>query len=173
MTDQGDMFGGDLEHLRIETRRKSIPPNGTTCPVCDQKVDRTRRRLSQPMARILIAMYRQDQRAPGQWIHLVDLLARDFPKRAPGDGQKLRHWGLIEKDADAQPENGAKSAGQYRITALGIRFVLRQVQMHSHGFSFNNQFAIDTKADLVGIEWCLGKGFNYQELMRETGAYPP
>lgn len=172
MTGQDDMFGGGLEGMRRDVREKSIRPNGTRCPVCDQHVDRGRRRLSQPMARILIAFYHADRQAPGAWHHLGKLIAKAFPDNTLGDGPKLRHWLLLEKHPTARHEV-AKSAGLYRITEHGKRFVRRQVKCHSHGFSFNNKFALDPKSELVGIEWCLGKGFDYAELMRETGNYPP
>lgn len=173
MTDQGDLFGDNVAQLRATTREKSIQPGGTKCPVCDQRVHRSRRRLNQGMVRILIAMRREDRKQPGEWVHLNTLLATEFDTIV-GDGTKLRHWGLIEKHPTADPnEHGSNSSGLYRITDLGHRFTERRVQVHSHGFAFNQLFAIDENAPLVDVVWCLGKGFDYRELMRETGQVSP
>jgi len=173
MTDQADLFGDNLTQLRRVTREKSIEPSGTKCPVCDQRVHRSRRRLNQGMARILIAMHGEDRKKPRQWIHLNTMLANTFATIV-GDGTKLRHWGLIEKHPTADPsEHGSNSSGLYRITGFGHQFVERGVKVHSHGFAFNQLFAIDENAPLVDIVWCLGKGFDYHELMRETGHFPP
>lgn len=172
MGDQGDLFGDNLAQLRTVTRDKSIRPGGTKCPVCDQRVDRSRRRLHQGMVRILIAMHQADRHAPGEWVHLNTLLSERFDKDV-GDGTKLRHWLLIEKHPTAEHQHGAKSAGMYRITDLGHLFVHRGTTVHSHGFAFNGMFALDEKSPMVGIKWCLGRGFDYDELMAETGRWPP
>lgn len=131
---------------------------GVECPCCTQDVKLHPHRLGGALASLLIKMYWKNRNTGKDWIHIQS----EF-NPSNGDYAKLRHWGLIEDRGDI-PVPEKKQSGFWRITALGKLFVEGKASVHSHAKLFDSQ-CHGFQGELVYIQECLGKGFNYQELM--------
>ncbi len=128
---------------------------GTVCPCCDRFAKVYRRKLNAGMARSMISMYRLRR---GGWIHLPT----EMSARSREEG-KLAWWGLAEEQ-DTKRDDGGR-AGYWRLTRLGINFVLKRAQVPSHILLYDNRL-IGHDGHEITIEDALGAHFNYQELMR-------
>ena len=131
---------------------------GTNCPVCTQRVQLYRHKLTGPMVKTLIDMYRLTSNRSEQWVHVMDEI-----KPINGDYAKLRHWGLLEARGDV-PEPSKKASGYWRLTKLGEDFIKNKALVHEYALLFDNRswgFAGNT----INIKQALGNKFNYTELM--------
>lgn len=128
------------------------------CPCCDQKMRIYPRPIHAEMANTLIQLYRMNLLEDGRWISVDEIYKN--PKE--GDYSKLRFWGLIETvDTRHAYRN---SAGYWRITELGKRFVERTATVHKYAYIYNNE-CLRLDGPQVDISVCLGKRFNYADLM--------
>lgn len=129
--------------------------DGETCPCCTQFAKVYRRKLTAPVAQVLIAMYR----TRGGWIRVADLgLTR-------GDEAKARYWDLIEAPADAEREDGSRRVGIWRLTVRGIAFVNDQIRVPKYVRIYNGRRIGVDDTETVSIADVLGSKFNYRELM--------
>ena len=143
---------------------------GAICPTCGQfaKIYR-KRRVTGSMAFGLILIYRYSKTLefPLSFIKVDDVFNHNPQVRSvtqvTGEFPKLRHWDLIKKN-DGIREDGSSRTNLYRITVRGIAFVLDQIMITKYATIYN-----DTKLEFWGpqvtIKECLGKKFNYRELM--------
>jgi hypothetical protein len=132
--------------------------DGVDCPCCSQRAKVYRRPLYGTMARDLIKMYR----ANGLNVfHLPTLLGH-----SGGDSNKLRFWGLIEEEPNTRPD-GSKRAGYWRVTEDGEEFIMLRAKVQSHILLYAQGF-LGLDGDYISIDDCLGKKFNYTELMGWT-----
>jgi len=129
------------------------------CPVCEQRVKLYRRKLHTEMALFLIKLVKAYQKEP-RWYSTRELLPAT--SKAATDGAYLTRWGLVEKMPSMNSAGG--KAGMYQPTQKGIDFAQGKSMVASHvhiicgktvGFSETPTF----------IENCLGRKFNYAELM--------
>lgn len=139
---------------------------GCVCPCCGQFAKRYRRRLNGSMCRALILICRHFRANPrDEWLHVENFLKAipSITSAVRGDVAKLRHWGLIERKTDAR-EDGSDRCGYYRQTAKAVSFIRGVVRVPSWVEIYNGKpeaFA----AELVSIRECLGKRFDYSDLM--------
>ena len=135
--------------------RGLVLDGGHPCPCCTQLAKVYRRTIHATMARSLIVMYR---RSPTEIVHLPSL----FPRRAAADVPKLRHWGLIEEEAATREDGGR--AGYWRVTPTGGAFVRQQLTVPKYAHVYDNRLLSLQGADVSVVD-CLGKRFDYRELM--------
>ncbi len=142
---------------------------GVCCPVCDQHAQRYYRRINSGMARWLMVLARMSPRGSDKWVSTKDVIQRAATYKGFGSSQGsgeapslLPFWGLIETRPNDDPEK--KHSGVWRVTELGYDFVESKVMVPRTAVVYNNVLE-RLEGDLVGIKACLGKKFNYEELM--------
>lgn len=165
MSEEDSIFEETLQEAR--DRLKENLRDGIICPCCGQLAKIYKRKLNSGMARSLINFYKRSLEKPG-WFHAL----KDFQfetqgsKYICGDYSKLAFWGLIEEGGDTK-DDGNPNAGFYRITKLGVDFVLGKIPVNRYVYLFNgNQVHVeDEDQQEIKIHEALADGFNYDELM--------
>jgi hypothetical protein len=132
---------------------------GVECPCCGQLAKVYRRTINAGMARTLIEAYRADL-ARG-FIHTPSLPCDSH------EASQLSWWGLLEEELVRRPDGGR--AGYWRVTDRGVAFVRGAAQVPKYALIYDGD-VLGTAGDLVGIRYCLGKRFDYGELM---AGFPP
>jgi hypothetical protein len=125
---------------------------GVECPVCDQLVKLTMRKLHSGMAYALVRLYRWNQDHPREFMDYRD-------RRAQGESRNhpyLRFWGLVESHALRR--------GFWRITEHGQAFVEGRVRVPRAIWHFNNSSYGFTPDD-TSLRRALGDHFDWDELM--------
>jgi hypothetical protein len=129
------------------------------CPCCNQLVKLYKRKLHTEMALFLIKLVKAYQKKP-RWYSTRELLPA-IAKSAT-DGAYLTRWGLVEKMPSMNSSGG--KAGMYKPTDKGIKFALGQIFVASHVHILCGK-TVGFSETTVFIQSCLGKKFNYTELM--------
>jgi hypothetical protein len=134
---------------------------GVSCPCCGQLCKVYKRKLNATMTRALILIYHWFQAHPQKkWLHVPDFLVKVKADStiAGGDVSKLRYWDLLEA------RQGERSAGFYRITDLGCKFVENKAAVPCYAYIYN-QLLLRMSDDVTTIDQALGDRFDYKELM--------
>lgn len=146
----------EFERARLIQDRET----GTHCNACGQFVKLYARQIHSTIARALLFAY--DISREGQEVfHVNDVF--HHVANVYGDFQKAKLWGLIETVEDGE-FNGSKSSGKWRFTPKGTAFVLEQITIPKYVYLYNGKPFGFGGGD-VTIRQCLGKRFNYHELM--------
>lgn len=155
-----------VREAREELRPLSKSKDGGTCPVCTQHVQVYPRTIHSTMARALILMHRHALTSPepGGWLNLPELLKRTGLGERGSDTRKLRYWDLIEQ-MEGTREDGSPRTGWWRVTPLGHQFVRGHALVPKRAHVFNERLLGLDDSTLVSIRDCLGKKFDYDELM--------
>lgn len=145
-----------------EFLRKHWDEKDCFCPVCHQKVQREKRSLYGPMARVLILIYRKHQAIGfNEWIN-VHAMMRDYHFNCP-DYTKFKYWGFLEKKKEIR-DDGSNRNGMWRITNEGIAFVGGGIRARKWYGVYNDK-VYGQSEELITIKEALGKKFNYDEVM--------
>lgn len=132
------------------------------CPCCKQSVTMRKRPMTNEMARVLIAMYRED---PHGWVHVQSLKHNNTPVARGGDATKLKHWGLIEGQQGVKDDGNPRN-GYWRLTEAGRQFVEGRLTVPRRvHILLDTCYGKDGEA--ITIHDALGEGFNYQDLFRD------
>ncbi len=136
---------------------------GLWCPCCGGVMAEYDRPFNSLMARCVIAFTRWDREEPGAW-HRIERFALELNKgKQPGDHGKLIPYGLLEKP-DAERDDGSPKVGLYRITEKGKLFARGRETVPQRCVIYMNQ-VLRIYGKQVTIRECLGKKFNYRELI--------
>lgn len=140
---------------------------GCLCPNCGQLVKKYKRKFNSGMARVLIAIYRIDKTKPAddKWIMISKEVLATGINPTNLEYSKLKHWGLTEERGDIGEHT--PTAGYWRITDRGRKFVEGSVKIPSHIYVYNDKF-LEATEEGVSISEALGKHFDYDELMGHT-----
>jgi hypothetical protein len=143
---------------------------GAICPCCRQEVKMYTREINATMAYTLVILHRHfstDQ----NWLHVPSYLSQMSTIGSAirgGDFAKLRYWGLLEpKPAEKKTEkrkDGSKRVGFYRMTERGHQFVKGEIKIPRVALVYNGKHHGFVPGE-VTIQECLGKEFNYDDLM--------
>ena len=143
---------------------------GATCPTCGQfaKIYKKRKvTCSMALALILIYQYSRTLQNPSSFIKVDDVFNHNPKVRSvtqvTGEFPKLRHWGLIKRN-DALREDGSNRTNLYRMTGQGVDFVLQKDTISKYATIYHDT-PLEFWGPQVTIKECLGKKFNYRELM--------
>lgn len=141
-------------------RQENLLKVGTTCEVCTRYVRLYKYPLKSTLALSLIYLYKA---APdGSVVDLSQYIRDKGWKRNLRDAiAELRHFGLAEP---ANP-NSVATHGRWKITPLGVAFVLGKKVVPGHVFLLKNQ-CVGKSNSFVDIRTALGTKFNYYELMK-------
>lgn len=151
----------DMSLGRARDWLKARVRKGERCPCCTQFAKTYARQVTDAMACTLIGLYRMQRwQKPDEetWVHIdreVNEAGRTAKKSR--DYSKLRYWGLIERHETEQ--------AKWRITVEGIQFVEKRKGIPRYALVYDNR-CLGTEGDEVMIDFCLGKAFDYAELMR-------
>jgi hypothetical protein len=130
--------------------------DGAKCPCCTQLAKVYRRTLTSQVVNVLIAMHRH---SGTNWVNLPTLgLSR-------GDEAKARYWDLIEPMPDTTRDDGSTRNGWWRLTAKGEAFVLNRITVPKYARVYDGRLLGLDDTESVSVIDCLGKKFNYRELM--------
>ena len=174
-------FKPNTEPTITDAREKwdlTIRDKGGYCPCCDRWGKVYRYGISHAMTKALLWMASSHGE---NWI--------DMPKQAPRDliqtytFATLKWWRLIERlhiekevkveknDEGEQvlvyADSETKSSGLWRVTPIGMMFAKGQVQVPQYVYLYNDTLK-DVSTETVYIKDCVGKKFNYSEIMNET-----
>jgi hypothetical protein len=159
-----------LEEARKDLREKVLQSGEEeTCPCCQQTVAVRPRTIHATMAAQLIRIYREGLLQPEGWVNVQKI----YRPGAGGDYAKLRFWGLLEARGSRGREENAP--GEWRVTSLGVDFVLGRVRIPNKIFTYNNgvvspvHLGWEVKVEMISIHDALKKKFDYAELMGESG----
>ncbi len=137
-----------------------ITKDGVTCPCCGQFAKIYNRTVHSTMAKQLIKALKIG--ADKEYIHVSRLLFRG--SSGTGDFPKAVYWGLIKEMPNDDPEK--RSSGYWMLTNLGIEFVKGNVGIPKYARVYNGELLNPPfEGKTVYIKDCLGKKFDYQELM--------
>lgn len=154
-----------LVEERERVLRERDSPKGTVCRCCDQYAKLYRRKFNSGMAYalILIFKYTFKNTPPGGWMHVTQVLAKEYGVNANAvEYSKLKLWGLVEQRTNE--DRDTKDSGLWRITEKGVTFVRRATQIPKKVFIYNNEVC-GYSEEQTGIDEALGDGFKYSELM--------
>lgn len=128
---------------------------GDSCPVCDQRVQMYRRKITSTMARGLIIFHRYPD---GEWFHLQTL----HPQGGGGDDGKLAYWNLIEEEKATRPDGGR--TGYWRVTPEGHAFARGELTVDKYALVYNGR-CLAWEGEPVTIQDALGTKFRLDELL--------
>ena len=132
---------------------------GAPCPLCTQRAQKYRRKITGTSAAALIKMWR----AGGtDFVHVPTVLGR---KQA--DEAKMVYWGLIEEETILRPDGGR--AGWWRVTDLGVDWIEGRVKMAAYAVVYDSRCLGLEPGEMVTIQEALGKRFDFAALMRGEG----
>ncbi len=129
---------------------------GATCPCCSQRAQIYCRRLHAQSTAWLIDLVQKYERTK-DYVHVNETDARG------GDYAKNAIWGLCVRDNSTTTNH--KSSGRWMPTRAGIEFVYGQRTIRKTALVFDSK-VIGFTGPEVDVKQCLGKRFNYAELMR-------
>ena len=151
---------------RVEKSRE-----GARCPCCNRLGKRYKRALHASPALGLLMLERLDRVHPDQFFHVSAierqcLRAGSLPRNVMGDFAKNAYWGLIEeKPKDTGDERGGRTSGFWRMTDKGRLFARGDLAIPRHAILLSGEL-VGFSGEAVTIRVCLGKKFDYEELMR-------
>lgn len=147
-----------LASVQRWVRNKIDKGHGFVCPACGRFGKRYDRQISAGNARFLIQLCYLTGGDTTRWV--------DVPTEIPtpgGDYGKLRHWGLIEP-SDIARGDGSRRSGWWRITEKGVSFARAHTAVPKYALVYDDALE-GFDGPLVWIQECLGKKFDYNELM--------
>lgn len=143
-----DLFAVDtLSDARASLENSKESGDSVKCPCCEQTVKVYPRKILGTMVmqlRDIISNGRRD--------------AKDLPFLSSGGVYaQMRYWGLIEQNDDAT----------WSATQKGVDFLHDRISVPSTAFVFN-QTLLGFSDDTVGVRDCMGKKFDYDEMMSKA-----
>lgn len=156
------VYDGDKGATLAQARERMLSlqeANDNLCPCCHQLVKLYRRKLHTEMALFLIKLTKAYLKNP-RWYSTRELLPATA--KSATDGAYLTRWGLVEKMPSMNSSGG--KAGMYKPTNKGIKFAQGQLYVESHVHILCGK-TVGFSETTVFIQSCLGKKFNYTELM--------
>lgn len=141
------------EHLRANWEK------GVQCPCCGQLVRRWKHSLNTSLARTLIEMHKIRVKENREFVHIMREIHLTTMYGI------LAYWKLIEPREHFITDDHKKASGEWRLTEKGTDFVQMGVLLPKYVYIFNDK--IDGfSEEQTNIKGCLGKKFNYEELIR-------
>lgn len=147
--------------------REQMRDGGAICPCCGQFARVYKRTIHRAMARWLLGLYRR-------WFNDCRWYStgEDWSRLITADAAKLAYWGLIQQKDHDPSDTKRRSSGLWQPTLRGIHFISGQLSVPKFAVVFNGQL-LGLQGPNVMIETCLGKGFDYRELVEARAAIVP
>jgi hypothetical protein len=156
------MFRDDMSLGEARDTLRDLVEDGHECPCCRQFARIYRRSIHASMASALVKLH---QAAPvGTWLTIADHLEH----RELADAGKLAYWNLIAPDLETRDDGSART-GVWKVTAHGAAFVRGEIEVPRYARVYA-QRCLGLVGPYVSIRFCLGKAFDYDELMNGEAA---
>jgi len=163
-------LGIDNTKTTVAEAQDALKPHvhgaGVICPCCLQLVKLYEREITVSMAYVAILLHRHFVESQA-WLHVPEYLSNLSKIGSAvrgGDWAKLRYWGLIEEKPEDKRKDGSRRSGYYKMTERGHQFVKGEIKVPRSILLYNEHFLGYGKGE-VGIRDCLGKEFDYDDLM--------
>lgn len=140
-------------HLRENYER------GVNCPCCGQFVKKYKRSVYARIAKYLINLYHLNKHDSSKYFSVDEIKVK-----GDGDFAKLLYWNLIEEMPKNETDTHKRTSGFWRITPLGKDFVENKIKISKYALVYNSKL-LGFEGEQTSIIECLGKDFNYQELI--------
>jgi len=119
-----------VEHIKkaVLAQRKG----GVLCPICNQTVKITRKRLTAQVAASVIWIYKN----LSDWVSM-----KNFPVAiwSPSTVPTAAIWGFVEERYNVDPN--FKKRGYWRVTDKGVKFVLGEIKVKEFALYFQGESA--------------------------------
>lgn len=142
---------------------------GVFCPCCKQYAKIYKRQIHSTIARMLIRAYWIQRHNNLEYLH-ISLLAAGLSITGTNDFHKFAYWGLVSEKPKDLEDTTARTSGEWTLTPKGISFVECKLSIPKYSLVYNNE-VLCFEGENVSIKECLGKHFNYEELMNEIINY--
>lgn len=129
------------------------------CPHCGRWAQVYRRTLHTSVCLQLAALYRAD--GSMDYVHTSKLLRAG--STGTGDFCKAKYWNLIQSKPDHEQDE-KKSSGYWMLTTKGLDFVRHGGFIEKYALIYDDK-VIGYKGPMVTFQQCVGKKFNYLELL--------
>lgn len=156
----------------IEEAKQFLRENfedGCHCPCCGQNVKLYRRSINAGLALFLIQFNKVwecktgDERLEG--VHVSEIIGTNMVINGKNCSHysTLMHWGLIQRVFKSDHEK-VRTSGYWRLTDEGAAFVQNKLRVPKYVMTFDG--TVESCSDnVLSIEECLGKDFDYRELI--------
>ena len=148
-----------FDGLSVEEARLFVLQNynrGVRCPCCNTWVKVWRKPLVHTAVYELIQLYLKWRNNRSEMVHISE-----FSKQR-SNFYTLQYWGLVQ---GSERIPGKRTAGMWRPTEKGLKFIHNEILIHSHVETRDNKI-VRFSGELIGIRKALGKKFDYDELMQ-------
>jgi len=139
------------------------------CPTCGRYGKVYKRQINTAMILMLRNLYRTAAAAalpyPDAYFHISDFLG--VRGIGSGDLGKLAYWQLIESKIDPD-DDSKRCSGWWRITRKGRQFIDNSLVVPKYSYVFDGEVIKQSENQLVSVVDCIGKKFDYSELMNAT-----
>lgn len=136
--------------------------DGVRCPCCEQFAKVYFRQIHSTMARQLILLWQFNRKERKKFIHFSMIRIGS----GISDFSKLKYWLLVEQMPHDYDNTVSNASGYWRITQAGVDFINGILSVRKKVMIYNDD-VLGFVGSKVDIHDCLGKKFNYGELMAE------
>lgn len=144
--------------MNEDFKNRLIAGSKSDCPCCGRYAQVYKRRIySTPAAQLILL---KTLNGANEFVHSSRLLFNGTT--SVGDFAKAKYWELIEEKPNTSDEKNR--SGYWKLTELGFRFVLGDIVIPEYVYIFDDK-VIEWAGKDVSIKDCLGKKYNYSELM--------
>ena len=126
------------------------------CPCCGRYAKIWKYSVHSTLAKMLIILYRLG--GEREFVHVRDFT---FSNTSGRNFSILKLWGLIIPMENDDPKK--RTSGFWKITNKGARFVRGEIAIQA--LQIYDGKALSSIGELLTIKECLGKKFDYEELM--------
>lgn len=171
-TIQFDLFNPPQDDTLTKARKNVMEGRlvGVYCPCCDQLAKMYKISISVNQVRLLFKLYALTlhKATPGdEYFHITRDISKGVVDNVGGSFAKLVYWHMIEEKPNEPEKTESRTSGLWKILPLGISFIKHEVRVPKYSLVYDNKF-YGYEGGSVDVISCLGKHFNYTELMNEV-----
>lgn len=158
-----------VEELKTQLLELAATTEGTVCPVCKTDCKIYNRSLYFNMVKHLIKLSRLPKDDDG-FVQIGDepLGKEEQRNYTAAEFQKLRYFGLIEKNQPGEQRDGV----WWRVTPKGKDFISGKIKVPSNAVVLNGK-VLSYSDNEISIVEALETPFNYEQLMAGIDITPP
>ena len=160
--EQYDIFGA-IEREKFKARL--LEGEKMNCPCCNRHAQVYHRQLYSSSSVQLIRLFKLG--GAKERIHLSEIMPPG--KSGGGDFTLSKHWGLVQSPDYEGDEK--RTNGLWQLTPKGVEFIKGNLSIPRYALIFDDE-VLRFEGEQVDIEACLGKRFDYHELMNPMESEP-